>query len=355
MNNFTVKSRKRKPILPLLLFLIIAAGLVVGVLAFQRYRSPAPQVAGKPSSDYELAAWEWRGPFKFSVDDLPSYMEFAKSERMSTIYLNIGEVIDIYELPDQAEKAKKLSEFTAIIRQFTQAAHRHGIDVHGLSGSVQWAEPDYRYLPLQVMDYVKTYNKSAALEERLDGVQFDIEVYNKKDFDTNKSKALEDFLATAVRIQSEVQRATPALALGFAVPYWFDNENNNIPEITYNGVRKPTAEHLLDILNTTQGGYLAIMDYRDQAAGKNGAIAHAEDEMRYAETQAKNVQVVIGQLINDTKPTTTTFFDEEPEHMYSQLALINERFRGSANYGGLAVHDLKSFKKFVKDKPEPSL
>jgi hypothetical protein len=349
MENFAHKSKRRTPWLILLVLLGIAG---VGVFLFVRSRQAAsPSVPSKAtSSQYELGAWEWRGPEKFSVDELSSYMEFATTENITTIYLHIGEVIDINELPAD-EKAKKLADFNTAAKQFIQEAHRHGIEVHGLAGSVQWAEPDYRYLPLQIMDYVAAYNRAVTLEERLDGVQFDIEVYNKKDFDDNQQKALQDLLTTAERIQArmnEIHRSDPHVALGFAVPYWFDNQNDNLPAITYNSTSKPVVQHLFDILNASTKGYLAIMDYRDYAEGKNGSISQAEAEIRYAETQAKNVEVVVGQLVSDTKPSSTTFYDDEPDHMYEQFALLQRRFEGSSNYAGLAVHDLKTFKKLLK-------
>jgi hypothetical protein len=349
MENFTHRSKRRTRGLIVLIVLGIVGG---GAFLFVRGRQSAPRPAPEKasSSQYDLGAWEWRGPQKFSVDDLSSYMEFATSENISTIYLHVGEVIDINELP-AAEKAKKLSDFNIAAKQFIQEAHRHGIDVHALAGSVQWAEPDYQYLPLQIMDYVAAYNKSVTLEERLDGVQFDIETYNKKDFDDDKQKALHDLLTTVARIQSrlnDIHRTEPTVALGFAVPYWFDNQNNNLPDVTYNFTSKPVVQHIFDILNASTHGYLAIMDYRDHAGGKNGSISQAEDEIRYAETAAKNVQVVIGQLVSDTKPLSTTFYDDSPDHMYGQFALLQKRFESSPNYAGLALHDVKTFKKFVK-------
>jgi hypothetical protein len=217
---------------------------------------------------------------------------------------------------------------------------------------VQWADPDYRYLPLQVMDYVGAYNGQSTLEERLDGVQFDIEFYNRDSFKDDKRQGIEEFLETASQLQDrlvELRKTSPSLQLGFAIPYWFDNENGNLPSVGFNGEDKPVGYHLMDVLNQSEGGYVVLMDYRDRADGKNGSIEQAENEVGYAERQAKNVQVIIGQLTNDTKPASTTFYDDGKDKLYAALSQLQGRFGESPNYGGLAVHDLRSFKKMVEN------
>lgn len=333
--------------------LLLALLAVIGGLLYL-YGDKLGGIFGRPpapADDYNLAVWEWRSPRKFADDDLVPYMEFATGQNIKTIYLDVSGVIDINEISDPAEKAKQQTDFNSYARQFIQTAHRHGIQIHGLSGSVQWADEDYRYLPLQIMDYVGAYNAQASPEERFDGVQFDIEFYNQDGFKRDKRRGLEDYLATVALLRqrmAELQQQSPDLRLGFAIPYWFDNENGNLPAVTYAGQTKPVGYHLMDMLNSIKGGYVAIMNYRDRAEGKNGSIEQAQSEIRYAESRARNVEVVIGQLTNDTKPSNTTFHDEGKEGLYTELSQLHGRFETSSAYGGLAVHDFRSFKKLTE-------
>jgi hypothetical protein len=304
---------------------------------------------------YDMAAWEWRGPDSFAPDSLTTNINFAAAENIRTIYINIGKITDINEIADPAAKAKALADFNAAMRTYIQEAHRSGIEVHGLAGSVQWSEPDYRYLPLQLMDYVGAYNTSVSLEERLDGMQFDIESYNDRRFDRSRETKvanLTNYLTTADELHDrlvELQKTQPDLKLGFAIPYWFDNQNNKVPDLDYEGNIKPVGYHLMDILNRSEGGYIALMDYTNRAGGSNGSIKRAENEMKYLQEKARNVHMVIGQLMGTAKPKSSTFSGQKPDYIYKQLGLLNSAYESNPNYDGIAVHDLKTFKKLVED------
>jgi hypothetical protein len=345
---------KRRALRTVLLAIAIAslAVALAAFLVFEKHWRPFWPAEPPSAAAYDLAAWEWRSPDKFSAEELASYMPFAEAERIRTIYIDVSSVIDINELKDPTEKARRLQAFNDATRQFVQASRRHGITVHGLAGSVEWAQPAYRYLPLQVMDYVSTYNTAASPEERLAGLQFDIEVHNLRGFKQDKPAVLNDFLVTAEQISTRLpalRQTVPDFRLGYAIPYWYDNENGNIPAIKFAGTSKPVGFHLMDILNKQSGGYVVLMDYRDRADGKDGSIAKAEGEMTYAADSAPNVGVVIGQLTGKAKPSSTTFYDEEPQKLYEALGQIEGHFRDRPNYEGLAVHDFRDFRKLVED------
>lgn len=162
---------------------------------------------------------------------------------------------------------------------------------------------------------------------------------------------LADYLTTAQTLterQRQLRAAHPELAIGFAIPYWFDNENDNIPQIAHGDNTKPVGEHLFDILNNTEHGYVVIMDYRTKPDGENGSIAAAENEIRYTEARAPNVKVVIGQLASKAEPASTTFYNQDAEALSASLSALHEAFGTSPNFAGFAIHDYSDFKKLRK-------
>lgn len=333
-------SRKWSGLLVLLLCLIAIVGY--GVWAKSNNYWPFTQTPNAPT--YTLSAWEWRSPQEFNKSQVESYVEAAAADNFRTLYIDVTEYVDIRETADPAEAAGALQSLNTSTKQFVQAAQRKGIEVHALAGSVNWAEPDYRYLTEYIVEFVAQYNQSATNEEKLRGLQFDIESYNLKDFDDRKTKVLTDYLTTVQTIQTKRDQVAPGLLLGFAIPYWFDNENNNIPPITWNGNSKPVGYHLFDMLQAN-GGYVAIMDYRDTASGKNGSIEQVQNEFAYAEKSTPKVKIAIGQLVTEAKPASTTFYQQDKALLDEAVTLLAQEYADSPVFDSFAIHDFKGYQK----------
>jgi hypothetical protein len=79
--------------------------------------------------------------------------------------------------------------------------------------------------------------------------------------------------------------ASGGLSLGADIPFWFDSRNA-FQELGAELDGRPVSEHLIDILDN-----LSIMDYRTEAYGPDGVVAHALDELTYAARRGKSVLI----------------------------------------------------------------
>ena len=70
---------------------------------------------------------------------------------------------------------------------------------------------------------------------------------------------------------------------GVDIPAWFD-ERNEFFEPVADVDGRPVSELIIDIVDN-----VGIMDYRTQAYGADGTIAHAQSELRYAAGVGKQV------------------------------------------------------------------
>lgn len=123
------------------------------------------------------------------------------------------------------------------------------------------------------------------------------------------------------------------MSVGPAIPFWLDG----IEDVTWNGQRKRLNEHVQDIYD-----YVAIMDYRNFAVGRDGIIAHAMDELDYADKTGR--KVVIGVETLRTEPDKVTFFGKGRAVLERELRLAEGEFSSHRSFAGFAVHHLGSYR-----------
>jgi hypothetical protein len=121
-----------------------------------------------------------------------------------------------------------------------------------------------------------------------------------------------------------------------AIPFWFDG----IEEVEWNGKRQKLSEHVQDIYD-----YVAIMDYRNFAAGSDGIISHALDELEYAGRM--NRKVMIGVETLPATPEKVSFFGKESAYMEKELSLAEAAFLQHPSFNGFVIHHLGSYRRFV--------
>jgi len=86
-------------------------------------------------------------------------------------------------------------------------------------------------------------------------------------------------------ISSQELAKNGGLAFGVDIPFWFDSMNEVYEPMAFVAGR-PVSEWIIDIVDN-----VGIMDYRTVAYGADGVIAHAIDEIRYAEKKGKKIYI----------------------------------------------------------------
>jgi hypothetical protein len=342
---------------------LMGAVLAVGCGAFlltscqssgaQQNAAPAGVPAAAPTAlttpataaSFGRAMWVWDAGTIYKPDQQAKLFAFSKSKNINVLYVSVGSA---FQVGDQAKRNKHQVSHEALAA-FMRKAHAEGFKVEVLDGDPSFALKEQHATTLARLQRVLDYNKNAAPEERVDGLQWDTEPYILPEFKAsleNRREIYKQYLDSAVEMRDAVKAAvaeTPQnFALGYAIPFWMDNEENSVE---WGGSTKAASFHLMDILNLLPNSYVAIMAYRDSAPGDNGSIGVSKAEVDYASQNAPNVHVWIGQETLDVKgdPPSITFWQEGEEALETALGQIKEHYKSNPVVGGVAIHHWVSY------------
>ena len=92
--------------------------------------------------------------------------------------------------------------------------------------------------------------------------------------------------------------------------------------------------------------YIAIMDYRDKADGRDGIIRHAANEMEYAAEHGK--KVVIGVDVTHSDMKKLSFEHLTAADMERELSRTVEAYGKSPAFAGFAIHHLVAYEKWMR-------
>lgn len=306
---------------------------------------------------YTNAVWDWSNPLTRSDSSLKEISDFMYMHQINAVYLDVGQYENFVAEPGIKIDTSKKQKFEESLNRYIEKLNQRNIKVYAAAGNTDWSDPNQRHIPLGILKLVQEYNKKYE-GARFAGMQFDIESYNQKGFSdgstTVKAIVLTDFLEMvdilASAKEAYVQTGDATFGLGFAIPYWFDNENGNIPSITWRGKTGPTLYHLLDRLNRSPNNNIVVMSYRNAARGNDGVIAHSRTEVEYAHTEAPNVKVIIGQEVTDVEPAKITYYGQTSTELSSEVKYVNEAFQDTSQFKGIAINDLAGFIEMESNK-----
>ena len=282
------------------------------------------------------AVWEWRNVNSI-VNEAEDNGAFLSKHQINTIYLDVS---------GESRQPKHDN-----LEKYISTMHAYKIRVIASGGDKYWSQPDKRQEPVALMDFVFDYNNNYP-QSKFSGVEYDIESYNQDGFekgsDLKKDMVLSEYLDTVDTLASHFTdklkaNPDPSMELGFAVPYWFDNQNENIKSVNWKEKTGPVIYHVLDRLNSVQKSNVVVMAYRNASRGNNGTIALARTEVQYAQYKASNVKVIIGQETTNVEPEKITFFNKTKTEMSTEVKWIDEQFGSVPTYGGVAINDFVGY------------
>ncbi len=348
MRTRTFKYRLYVAISALIIF-VLGASIAYG-LQKNVHQLPLTQYFDKDKTN---AVWDWSNPVSKTKDSLEDTAILLESYQINTIYLDISGIISIAGNEDGFQRTQQLEEFKTKLNQYISVMNDNDIQVFASAGDTDWSMPQNREIPLKIQQFVHDYNKST--DKKFAGLEFDIESYNQEGFpsasDAEKEIVLTEFLDTvdvlATNHSTYVNETNQQeFEIGFAIPYWFDNENLNIPSVSWYDKKGPVLYHLLDRLHSLNRSNVVVMAYRDAALGNDGIIYHSRTEIDYAQSKAPNVSVIIGAEITDVEPEKITFYGTSMTELSNEFELVNEEFKSSGVLGGIAINDLEGLRNF---------
>lgn len=301
------------------------------------------------------AVWDWSNVNNKTDADIQQAASFLYMHQINTVFVDISSYADIAQNKDAQSKAAQTKSLSASIQRYIKGMSGRNIKVFAAAGNTDWSQPDQQHIPLAIQQFVFDYNQTH--NQKFAGLEFDIESYNQSHFTdasfTEKGLVLTDFLDTVDKIASRQEQHNKATGdtnfeLGFAIPYWYDNENENIKSVDWKDKTGPTLYHILDRLNQLPKTNVVVMAYRNAALGNDGMVYHARTEVDYATSKAPHVNVLIGVEVNDVEPAKITFYGKSYTELSSEVKLLSQQFENTS-FHGITINDLDGYQEMKND------
>ena len=252
----------------------------VGDVAFAEVKdAPIP----RPSERKVYKHSPHRGMWLWNTKDLLGH---DAEQIQLTQFCGRNDITEIFmQLPYDVEEKdgkKEISWDRLKVASLISRLNKAGIKAHALDGAPQFALREWHGHVIDTIRSVIQYNESMQPDERFHGVRYDNEPYILPNFaGVNKESILEQYMEL-LRLSKELTESAH-LEFGVDIPFWFDQKNEFFEPIAALGGR-PLTECILDVVDN-----VGIMDYRTQAYGADGVIAHARGELQYASSKGKKV------------------------------------------------------------------
>lgn len=292
------------------------------------------------SAGASRAIWTWEAESYAMVED-PAVAEeavaYLKSQHIDTVYLYADAYRGRNLIVDQPQ----------LYRAFIERLHGQRMKVYALLGSAylnteNYVLPAYRAEAEAMFRRVVEYNAAAPVAARFDGVNLDIEPHILDEWnDQTRERLLVGFLDMSDALM-RIKRASGAqLQVGPAIPFWLDGIT-----LEWKGRVRPVSEHAIDIYD-----YVALMDYRDRAEGRDSILSHAAEEIAYANRVGK--QVVIGLEVSSNDIDKVTFHEEGPRVFEREVRKVEQALGAEPSFAGFAIHHYRAYRRWAaRDWPD---
>ncbi|MBI2065276.1 MAG: hypothetical protein HYT62_04445 [Candidatus Yanofskybacteria bacterium] len=287
----------------------------------------------------EFGVWVWTPPDQLSNDQMREIIKQVSESNFNVIYLTIDSYLEINSLPDSHDKNVRKSSYTNSLASFISLAKDKNIAVDAEAGWRDWAEPAGRFKAYAIFDYVEEYNR-AKPNQRLRGLQYDVEVYLLSNYDDDKISVLSNFVEL-VDTLSEKNRGK-LLRLSFVIPHFYDSLQGWTPAIDFNGETNFVFNQILRSLDKLDQASVILMSYRNFAEGDNGTIQISRQEMIDA-SRGYRTKVIVAQEVGDVDPDYVTFFNTSEKYLFDEIEKVELKFSEFTGFGGISIHYLDPF------------
>jgi hypothetical protein len=285
----------------------------------------------------DRAVWTWEKESYALVESTVAAgdaIAFLRSKKIRTIYLYADAFGDrnlIESRPD-------------LYRKFIRRLHGSGMRAYALLGSAylhteEYVLPDKQQRAVAMLGRVIKYNAASAPEERFEGANLDIEPHILDQWDTQRDELLLGYLDMGRKLMKLKRASGARLAVGPAIPFWLDGITLN-----WNGSKKPVSEHVQGIYD-----YVALMDYRDHAEGRDGIISHAAAELKYAGRRGR--KVVIGVEVTPNEIRKVSFNHLTEPDLERELGSAEKAFSREPAFAGFVIHHYRGYRAWLERAP----
>jgi hypothetical protein len=327
---------------------LAAASVLLVVLG----ANPGAAAAASPSEVLQqqgFAVFEWYRVSQVNAKVSDQSLGSLHTDGFKTVYADVGEYLEVADQPASKAQKTRLAQLKSDLKRFVARASKLGYAVHAVAGGPDWTDTAHRYLGPKLVQLIADYNETVAVNERLQGVQLDIEPYVDPSFFDDVETSLQDYLGTLKGIvdkyrQVRTQAGNGGLRLGFAIPFWFDG-TPEAPAVRFGPDNKsqPAAFHLIDMLRDLSDAYVLVMAYRNFAMGPDGSIEHVRSEFTHARDAGALCGIVVGQEFGKVYPEKLSFWWAGRAAFRQAAEDIAREYGGYAQFRGLSVNDLSAY------------
>ncbi|HEY2379613.1 MAG TPA: hypothetical protein VGK48_00405 [Terriglobia bacterium] len=258
-------------------------------------------------------------------------------QRATASFLVAHHISTLYLYADEYQGKNLLTEEKKKFRKFIRSMHSQGFNIYALLGSADLRTPEYilpenRRAAERTFRNILLFNATSDRLARFDGINIDLEPYLLDDWESQREIRMRQYLELSEQWMQIKAKMKSTIPVGSTLPFWFDA----IKDVWWNGKQQSLNQHVQNIYD-----YVAVMDYRNFAAGPDGMIAQAIDELAYADTIRK--KIIIGIDTQPESPVKITFAGASPAYMESQLGLAEMEFSAHPSFSGFAIHNLSSY------------
>lgn len=221
--------------------------------------------------------------------------------------------------------------FDSKLQNFIGLMHSKNIKVDALTGDNSYIYAKNHDLALKKINEIIQFNNSSTVENRFDGVHFDLEPANLPNFKKDKKIKINylDLLAKTKNL------LTPQnLKFTADIPYWFDSAKI---KVTYKGKSKTFDKHIIDLTDC-----VVIMDYTNISTNQ---IKNVSGEISYSDSLSKKVVVAVETQLLAKQPSTVSYYDYGEKYMLNHLSILNNYYKNNSSYDGYAIHYYGSYLK----------
>lgn len=283
--------------------------------------------------------WVWNTPGGMSEGWRNRILDTMQANGFNMAYVD---GTDIWWRNTQAEpeRTRLMEELHEGLRAFIVAARAKNIGVEVTFGYKNWGEAENRWKPLMIVDKVIDYNNGAPENERVCGIQSDIEPYLMGNaYENNKAAILGNYLVTMDQLVKKLVERGSSMSAHIVIPHFYDPQQAWTPNIAFNGKTQSTYEHLLDILRQVQDTSISIMAYRNFLTGEDGVVNLVTAEMNIAKNLNVPSKIVIAQEVGcEVTPRYTSWCGKSKSQLENALTSLRSTFATNPHLGGFAVN-----------------
>lgn len=282
----------------------------------------------------ERAIWVWE-PETYAMLQHPAEADAAID------FLAAKQIGRVYLYADAYQGRNLLTERPGAYGELIRRLRERGIHTDALLGSwylhtERYVLPSHHGEARAMLRRVLEYNAAAPEGERFEGVNLDLEPHLLEQWRAGARRGLlHNFLDLGAQLMALKRELGAGLPVGPAIPFWFDGIT-----VDWGGAAKPASEHVLDLYD-----YVALMDYRDHAEGRDGIIEHARSEMAYAARRGR--RLVIGVEVAPAEPRKVSFDHLREADLERALAATAQAYGANPAFGGFVIHHLGAYRRWL--------